>query len=72
MPRGVPSVGRLRRRITTCIATSAIPLDTSSKTVMFSNEEYDDKLMMGEKSGGTTEMCYYVRLNGDVMRLIKY
>ena len=47
-------------------------LDISSKTVIVSNEEYDDKLMMGEKSGETTEMCYYVRLNGDVMRLIKY
>ena len=56
MPRGVPSVGRLRRRITTGIAIGAIPLDISSKTVIFSNEEYDDKLMMGEKSGETTEM----------------
>ena len=60
-------MGSLRRRITTCIAASAIPLDTSSKTVIVSNEEYDDKLMMGEKSEESAEICYYVRLKGDVM-----
>ena len=60
MPRGVPSVGKSMRRNTIRIATSAIPLDTSLRIVMCSNEEYDDKLMMGEKSGETTEMYYCI------------